>query len=164
IDTLDTYLELRVRNVGSTHCLTIMPWAYDLNVPSWVWEHEAIIREIALSVSLGIDLASRQKELKMNEVDSIIPILVLHQTISAQQAADKAISMMAQSWEDILDAKSCLRHAVRMEEDLIQRHVDILLDGFMDVLIGHVVYIWHTRRYLSKDVFDGNSHGFTVVL
>jgi hypothetical protein len=153
--------------VGSTQCLTVMPWAYDLDVPSWVWEHEAmtrIIREIALSVSLGNDIASLQKELKINEVNSIIPILVLHQNISAQQAANTALSMMAQSWEDILDAKSRLRHAVRMEEDLIQRHVNILLDAFMDVLIGHVAYIWHTRRYLSKDVFDGSSHGFTVVL
>jgi hypothetical protein len=167
VDALDTYLERRVRNVGSTQCLTVMPWAYDLDVPSWVWEHEAmtrIIREIAHSVSLGNDIASLQKELKINEVNSIIPILVLHQNISAQQAANTALSMMAQSWEDILDAKSRLRHAVRMEEDLIQRHVNILLDAFMDVLIGHVAYIWHTRRYLSKDVFDGSSHGFTVVL
>jgi hypothetical protein len=123
-----------------------------------------IVREVAVVACLFNDICSLQKELKLNDVDSIIPTLVYHHNISAQEAADAAFTMIAQSYQDFLAAKSSLRQAVMTRDSSLQRDVDTLIDGCMDVLVGNAYWTMHTRRYLRQDDFDSASNAFKIVL
>lgn len=105
-----------------------------------------------------------QKELKLNDVDSIRPILVHHQNISAQEAADAAITMIVRSYEDLLVAKRRLREAIMTRDSSLLHDVDILIDGCVDVLVGNTYWSMHTRRYLKQEDFDSGSNAFKIVL
>jgi hypothetical protein len=167
VDALDAYIERRAINIGSHLCLALMPWAYGLTLPSWIWEHDSmkrVRREVAIGVFIWNDIISVQKELKLNDVDSIIPILVYHRNVSAQEAADTAVKMIAQSYQDLTVAKSRLKHAVRNEDDAIQRDIATLLDGCTDVLVGNMIWSLGSHRYLAKEAVHDEGKAYTIVL
>jgi hypothetical protein len=37
VQELDAYVERRAKNVASELCLTVLPWAYGLALPAWIW-------------------------------------------------------------------------------------------------------------------------------
>jgi hypothetical protein len=144
-----------------------MPWAYGLTLQSWVWDTESmqrIIREVAIGVCLCNDIASLQKELRLNDVDSIIPVLVHHRDLSAQEAADAAVEMILQSYQDFLAATTQLRDAASALDGLGKRDVEVLIRGCTDVLVGNVMFYMRSQRYLSRHVFDDEGNGFSIVL
>jgi hypothetical protein len=167
VEQLDAYMDRRARNVGIEQCLTILPWAYGLALPSWIWEHEAMkrcVREVIIAVFLCNDIFSVKKELMLGDVDSVIPILVYHQNITVQEATDVAIEMIAQSYRDFLAASQHLEDAARLEDDATQRDIRTLLRGCTDVMVGNVMYSMYTPRYIARDVFDTDCHKITLVL
>jgi hypothetical protein len=167
VEALDAYIERRAINIGSHLCLALMPWAYGLTLPSWIWEHdsmERVRREVAIGVFIWNDIISVQKELKLNDVDSIIPILVYHRDVSAQEAADMAVEMIAQSYQDLTAAKNRLKHAVRNEDDAIQRDTEALLDGCTDVLVGNMIWSLSSHRYLTRGAVHDEGSAYTIVL
>lgn len=167
VEKLDAYMDRRARNVGIEQCLTILPWAYGLTLPPWIWEHEALkrcIREVTIAVFLCNDIFSVKKELVLGDVDSVIPILVYHQNFTAQEATDVSIEMIAQSYRDFLDASRRLEDAARLEGDATQHDIRTLLRGCTDVMVGNVMYSMHTPRYIARGVFDTDCDKITFVL
>jgi hypothetical protein len=167
VESLDAYIERRAVNIGSHLCLALMPWAYSLTLPSWIWEHDSmkrVRREVAIGVFIWNDIISVQKELKLNDVDSIIPIMVYHRGISAQEAADTVVGMIAQSYQDLIAAKNRLRHAVRNEDNAIQRDVETLLDGCTDVLVGNMIWSLSSNRYFARGAVHDEGKAYTIVL
>jgi hypothetical protein len=63
----------------------------------------------------------------LDSVDSVIPILVYHRNISAQEATDITIDMLAQSYQDFLAASQVLKDVGGVEENAIQRDIETML-------------------------------------
>ncbi|KAF2828282.1 terpenoid synthase [Ophiobolus disseminans] len=167
VQALDAYIERRVESIASRPCLAILPWAYSLTIPSWIWDHEAtkrLIREVAFGVFLANDIASVKKELENDDVDSIIPILVYEKGVSAQQAADIVIKMMTQSYQDFLAAGDCLRQAVSREGQSVMQDMNIFIDSCLDVIVGNALSSMIAPRYLARTAFSGMGYKFTIVL
>jgi type II secretory pathway predicted ATPase ExeA len=115
-------------------------------------------------VALYNDLASLKKELKADEVDNIIPILVYHHNISAQDAVNMTIKMLEESYKSFNAAVERLERAVDAESKEVKRDVEILVDACVDLLVGNVAWSLATRRYLPRTAFSDGSSGFEVVL
>jgi hypothetical protein len=167
VEALDAYIERRAVNIASHLCLALMPWAYGLTLPSWIWEHdsmERVRREVAIGVFIWNDIISLQKELKLNDVDSIIPIIVYHQDVSAQEAVDTAVEMIAQSYQDLIAAKNRLKHAARNEDNAVQRDIETLLNGCTDVLVGNMIWSLSSQRYLARGAVHDEAKAYKIVL
>lgn len=117
-----------------------------------------------MGVWLVNDIISIKKEIINDEVDSIIPLFVYHEGLTAQQAVDKAVGMISQSYDDFEAAADRLRLAAKAESVQVQSDVDILIGGAMDVLVGNYVWTADSPRYLPKSAFTGHNLSFTVVL
>ncbi|KAF2125587.1 terpenoid synthase [Dothidotthia symphoricarpi CBS 119687] len=164
---VEDYIEGRLVSVACEPCLTIMAWAYELSLPSWIWKHEAtlrLFREVSMGSFLCNDIASLKKEIDDNEIDSLVPILIYHEGLTAQEAIDRVSNMAVLSWQDLLDAEQRLRIAVGGETERVQRDVELLIRGCKDILVGGLIFTFHAPRYLPKTAFDRDGRKFKVVL
>jgi hypothetical protein len=84
--------------------------------------------------------------------------------MSAQEAADAAISMIVKSYKDFLAATKQLRDADSALNDLGKRDVEVLIRGCTDVLVGNVMFSMRSQRYLLRHIFDDEGNGFRIVL
>jgi hypothetical protein len=165
--SVDQYIERRLRSIGTRPVIYSLPWSYGLTLPSWIWNHASvsrIIHETLLTVSLYNDIVSLQKELAGGEVDNIVPILVYNDNCTAQEAVDKAVDMIKQSYRDFCAAVRHLKAAVVREQSQVTDDVDTLIDACMDVMVGNVAWSMHTPRYISRDAFNGIDQEFTIML
>ncbi|KAF2851960.1 terpenoid synthase [Plenodomus tracheiphilus IPT5] len=166
ITSVADYIERRVVSIASTPCLTVLPWAYGLSMPDWIWEHEStnrVLREVAMGVFLGNDIISLKKELLNDEVDSIVPVFVYNEKITAQKAVDKAVALMRQSYQDFEAAASRLRDAVSKESQQVKDDVNVWIGAAMDVLVGNYVWSANAPRYIPKSAFT-EGFAFQLVL
>lgn len=167
VSSVDEYIQGRLVSVACEPCLTVMAWAYDLSLPSWIWNHEAtlrLFREVSMGSFLCNDIASLKKEVDDNEVDSLVPILVYHEGVSAQEAIDRVSSMAVRSWQDLLAAERRLRSAVGGEDEGIRSDVELLIRGCKDILVGGLMFTFHAPRYLPKTAFERDGRKYKVVL
>lgn len=156
LSPLAEYIERRVVTIASAPCVAVLTWAYGLTLPSWFWDHEAVKRvdrEGAMSIFLQNDLMSLVKELKNDEVDSTVPILVFTENLTAQQAVDRVIDLLRQSYDDFLAAASRLREAASNEDQKIKNDVNTWIDGAMDAIVGNYVWGMATPRYIPRSAF-----------
>lgn len=167
VDSVQDFIERRARNIGIYPILTTFSWGYGIKLPEWVWDHDyaqAMIREVSVSMGLYNDLVSLKKELKADEVDNIIPILVYHHNISAQDAVNVTLEMLKESYKSFNAAVERLERAVDAESKEVKRDVEILVDACVDTLVGNVTWSLAIPRYLPRTAFSDGSLGFQFVL
>ena len=165
VTNFEDYIERRCNTVGTKPCITIMQWAYELSLPSDVWDHDAtqtMIREVGMSVCLYNDLASLKKEVADGDVDSAVPILVWNEDLGAQQAVDKVIKMIEQSWIRLLDAERRLSSVGETEQ--FKHDIMVLAAGCKDIVVGHVAYSLKAARYMAGATLNREDNSFRVVL
>jgi hypothetical protein len=115
VSSIENFIERRIQTIGVITTLMLNAWGHGMRLPEWVWEHEAtlrMMREASIGVAMWNDIYSLKKELAAMEMDNIVPLLVYHHDLSAQEAVDMALEILAKSWEDFCAAESRLRDAV----------------------------------------------------
>jgi hypothetical protein len=167
LPAVDEYIQRRLDTVGFGFIFHSLNWAYNLSIPTSIWEHEAmrsLIYEALTGVWLANDNISLRKEIKNEEYHSIIPILMYHEGLSVQKAVDQAVGMMSRSYKAFKAAAEVLRHVVANQDESVNRDVEIWIEAITDVLIGNVVFHLHSPRYLPREAFENDSNGFRVTL
>jgi hypothetical protein len=120
-----------------------MQWAYELTLPSSVWDREALVaitHEVAVSDFLWNDIVSLRKEIDDGDIDSAIPVMVWNEGCSPQVAVDRCVKMVEESWARLLEAEKRLVTAHAQEPEQIRRDIETLVGGCKDVLVGHMIY------------------------
>jgi hypothetical protein len=166
VSSIEDLIERRIRTIGVITTLMLNAWGHDMRLPEWAWEHEATLRmmwEASIGVAMWNDIYSLKKELAAMEMDNIVPLLVYHHDLSAQEAVDMALEMLAKSWEDFCAAESRLRDAVEGASADVKISVDLWVDACLDVLLGHVAWSLQVPRYRPRTALRGGA-GFEVVL
>ena len=113
--TLEDYYTLRVLTIGAYPCLTMMEWAYGLDILEEVYEHEAIkviFREVAVSSFLTNDIFSIRKEIAQGDLDSVVPIMIYHYRYSPQAAVDFAVKELQRSFDEFVAAEERILNAL----------------------------------------------------
>ncbi|KAL1969796.1 hypothetical protein VTN77DRAFT_7305 [Rasamsonia byssochlamydoides] len=157
LSTIEGYIERRLHTIGAYPCLTIMEWAYGLNIPSLIYEHKAtkvIMRETALASFLSNDIISLKKEVAAGEVDSMVPIIMHHRHVSAQEAMEQVVELLEKSYNDCTAAEHRL-----LDLDLdgkVRDNVKMLIQGCKNVILGGVYWAYATDRYLPRSCSQGN--------
>ncbi|KAF2827090.1 terpenoid synthase [Ophiobolus disseminans] len=167
VSAVEDFIERRAKSIGVIPTLCTHVWGYGIRLPEWVWNHEAMQKmtyEVCVTVALYNDIASLKKELKANEVDNIIPILVFHHDISAQEAVDMTIEILDKSYREFLSAVECLKDAVSGEDEDVKRDFQIWVDACVDMLVGNVAWSLTIPRYLPRSALDDAGSGFKVIL
>jgi cytochrome c556 len=119
---------------------------------------------LASSYFLYNDVASLKKELKADEVDNIIPILVYHHNISAQEAVNMAIKDLEKSYKTFTAAVERLKSAVDAEPEDVRRDVNVWVDACVDLIVRNVAWSLAVPRYLPRAALSDRSSAFKVVL
>ncbi|KAF2022960.1 terpenoid synthase [Setomelanomma holmii] len=167
IDDLDLYMKRRVIASSLETFVHTLPWAYDLKFPPWIWEHESakvIVWETEAAIALYNDIASLKKELDGGEVDSIVPILVYNENITAQEAVDKTVAILAAGFAEFTGAAGRLKVAASAEDVEVKRDLDIWIEGCVDLILGNMVWSLRTERYMAKAKVNEEGTGCVVVL
>jgi hypothetical protein len=167
LDSVQEFIDRRMETIGVVPTLLTNVWGYGIKLPEWVWDHESVqvmMREVARGVMLYNDIASLKKELKAGDVDNIIPLLVYHRNISAQEAVDMAVKSLEESFGTYTAAVERLRHTVNAESEDVKRDVEVWVDACVDMLIGNGAWSLATPRYLPRSAFSDGSSGFEITL
>ncbi|KAH7071553.1 isoprenoid synthase domain-containing protein [Paraphoma chrysanthemicola] len=167
IDSVEAYMKRRVITSSIETFVHTLVWAYDLTMPAWIWEHEAtkvILWETETAIALYNDIASLKKELDGREVDSIVPILVYNEDITAQEAVDKTVDMLASGFGEFRSAADRLRATVFNEDVKVKRDVDTWIEGCVDLILGNMAWSLKTERYMAKAVVNPEGTGCVQVL
>ena len=167
IDSVEAYMKRRVITSSIETFVHTLVWAYELNLPVWLWEHEAtkvMIWETEAAIALYNDIASLKKELDGGEVDSIVPVLVHNKDITAQEAVNETVAMLARGFGEFRGAADRLRVAVVGENDKVKRDVDTWIEGCVDLILGNMAWSLRTERYMAKAVVNAESTGCEQVL
>jgi hypothetical protein len=167
VDSVEDFIDRRSKTIAVYPTLYTHAWAYSIKLPEWVWDHEsvqAMVREVSVTVALYNDMASLKKELKADEVDNIIPILVYHHNVSAQEAVDMTVQILEGSYKAFTAAVERLRCTVDAESEDVKRDVEVWVDACVDMLVGNVAWSLAIPRYLPRTAFSDGSLEFEVVL
>jgi hypothetical protein len=167
VDCVDDFIDRRVDNIGVIPTLCSHAWGYGIKLPEWVWDHESakvLMREVSVALALYNDVASLKKEVIADEVDSIVPILVHHHNVSAQEAVDMTMDMLKTSYQKLLAAVERLNIAVASENDDVKRDLKVWVDACVDLVFGNVAWSLANSRYLLRTALRDGSSGFEVVL
>lgn len=167
VDSVEDFIERRSKTIAVYPTLYTHAWGYGIKLPEWIWDHEsvqAMVREVSVTVALYNDMASLKKELKADEVDNIIPILVYHHNISAQEAVDMTVKILEDSYKTITAAIGRLESTVDAESDHIKRDVRVWVDACVDMLVGNVAWSLAIPRYLPRTAFSDGNLGFEIML
>jgi hypothetical protein len=167
VDSVDDFIDRRVDNIGVIPTLCSHAWGYGIQLPPWVWDSESaqvLMREVSVAVALYNDVASLKKEIDADEVDSIVPILVHHHNVSAQEAVDMTMEMLKTSYQKLLAAVERLNIAVANENDDVKRDLKVWVDACVDLVFGNVAWSLANSRYLLRTALIDGSSGFKVIL
>ncbi|KAH7079800.1 isoprenoid synthase domain-containing protein [Paraphoma chrysanthemicola] len=165
IDSVEAYMKRRVITSSIETFVHTLVWAYDLSMPAWIWEHEAtkvILWETEAAIALYNDIASLKKELDGGEVDSIVPILVYNEDITAQEAVNKTVHMLASGFGEFRSAADRLRAAVSNDDIKVKSDVDTWIEGCVDLILGNMAWSLKTERYMAKAVVNLEGTGYTA--
>jgi hypothetical protein len=166
VPSIEDFIERRIKTIEVIPNLLPLVWAYELKLPEWIWNSapmQRMVREICIQAAMWNDIYSLKKELAANEMDNIIPILVYHHDISAQEAVDMAVEVIDRSYRNFCVAVECLKGSVSEEITDVRRDLDTWVDGCLDMLFGHVAWSIQVPRYLPRSVLTGGA-GFKTVL
>jgi hypothetical protein len=97
---VEEYIHRREDTIGFAFVCHSMKWAHGLSLPTWLWENQSmkcLIHEVLTGIWLANDIISLSKEIKSEQYDSIIPILMYHEDLSVHQAVKKAVVRSIQS-------------------------------------------------------------------
>jgi 5-epi-alpha-selinene synthase len=161
------YIQRRLNSVGTNAMLATHTWCYNLSIPPCIFDHKAakcIFREVGMAVMLVNDLGSLKKEIDDGEVHNIITVMLYNEDITVQEAADRVVGMLEQSYKDFLEAAQLLRDTISGEHAQLRADVDTLVDACKDMMVGNMMWTLHAPRYISREAFNGNGLGFTVIL
>ncbi|KAI0108673.1 isoprenoid synthase domain-containing protein [Nemania sp. FL0031] len=96
LPTLEEYTRRRMGSSAVRVCLAISEYAYNLDIPDDIMRQtfmETIWNETNVIISTVNDILSIKKEIDQEQVDSLIPLLVL-KVGSGQQAINTAVEMI----------------------------------------------------------------------
>lgn len=167
--SVSTYLSHRPLTIGSTPILLLHSWAHKLSLPAWIWDLNATTRIIdaaAMGISLVNDIASLKKELDNGKVESAIPLMMLQEGCSAQQAVDMVVKMLQRAWIDFVAAGDDLKNAVvgKGETAQVKKDVGRFVEACRDVLVGNVKYHLRVPRYTKGMVLEQGGMGYQLTL
>jgi hypothetical protein len=123
-----------------------------------------MMREVARGVLLYNDIASLKKELKLDDMDNIIPLLVFHHKNSAQKAVDMMVKSLEESYGTFTAAVERLRGTVDAESKDFKRDVKVWIDACADLLIVNVAWSPAIPCYLLRSALSDGSSGVEITL
>ncbi|KNG83802.1 hypothetical protein ANOM_007998 [Aspergillus nomiae NRRL 13137] len=140
----EDYVEGRLDTIGVYPCLMAMEYAYDLSIPSWVYEHEAMtvmFRETSISIFMINDIYSLKKEVAVNQSDSAVPLKMHHDGhINAQIALDEVIGDLTRSRKKFVAAEQRLLCTNQYNEssDNAKKDIQYLIRGCKNMMVGNI--------------------------
>jgi hypothetical protein len=166
VSPVEDFIQRRIRTIAVGPMLLPHIWGYGICLPESIWKSEAMknmIREICIGVAMWNDIYSLKKELDVMEMDNIVPILVHHHSISAQEAVGMVIEIINESYQKFCATVDCLRDAVDEEDRVVKRNLDVWVDACLDLLLGAIAWSTQVPRYLPRSAWTGVA-GLDVVL
>ncbi|KAM5435861.1 hypothetical protein MferCBS31731_006119 [Microsporum ferrugineum] len=134
---IDEYINTRKLTAGVYPQMALIPYAYRIDLPGWFLAHSLVkdvMEQIVIIVSFVNDIVSAHREIKRGHVDNIIPLLIHHKGLSAQEAVNHAVQMVKEAY---LTFQALEPLVVRLGMNAgIAKEVQRFLGGCKDLAIG----------------------------
>jgi hypothetical protein len=166
VSSIEDFVERRIRTIDVVPTLYPNAWGCGLKLPEAIWNGEPLnrmIREVSIGVAMWNDVYSLKKELAQMEMDNIVPLLVYHHDVSAQEAVDMVIELLRKSYDDFCAAAERLEADVQRADAAVKKNVRVWKEACLDVLLGHVAWSMQVPRYMLGAGLKGGA-AFKVVL
>jgi hypothetical protein len=166
VTSIEDFIERRIRTIDVVPTLYPNAWGCGLKLPESLWNGEPLnrmIREVSIGVAMWNDVYSLKKELAQEEMDNIVPLLVYHHDVSAQEAVYMVIDLMRKSYDDFCAAAERLEADVQNADAEVKKNVQVWKQACLDVLLGHVAWSMQVPRYQLVAGLKGGA-AFEVVL
>ncbi|KAI2786593.1 hypothetical protein POX_g08980 [Penicillium oxalicum] len=152
IMTVDSYIENRLNNSGTYPTLALFVYAYHLDLPEWILEHEKmqmLMRHISIMVSLENDVLSLNKELKSGHfTNNLIPLFMYHDGNTIQEAVDRALNMVSKSYKAYKSIQTEFLDSVPAE---YKPALEKLLLSFTECREGLLLWSYVSKRYVDAE-------------
>ncbi|KAJ5380143.1 uncharacterized protein N7496_002571 [Penicillium cataractarum] len=134
---------------------------FSLEPPVWFFSHE-LVKEALLQMSILIsvynDIVSVRHEIlpqKSGHIDNIIPLLIYHKGLTAQEATNFGVEIIQISYKSFRSFEPQL-YALGQENN-IATEVDAFLQGCINFCVGSLQWTYHANRYFdcTPDWGDG---------
>ncbi|KAI9036497.1 terpene synthase family protein [Aspergillus affinis] len=151
--TWEEYLDNREQTVGAYPYIMAMEYAYEVVIPSWVYETEefqVMFKETTIAIIMVNDICSLKKEITEEQVESAIPLKMHHQGHkNAQDALNEIIEDMSKSRQrfNVAEHLFLQRKEYQYMNASAQGGVEILIQGCKNMILGNLKWSFSTKRY-----------------
>ncbi|EEH16237.2 hypothetical protein PABG_06324 [Paracoccidioides brasiliensis Pb03] len=152
LPSIEEYIEGRIINIGVYPTLDLIPFASGIEIPQETLRHEAVqtIRyHVVRIVSLTNDLFSIRKEIKDNQFDNILPLLVMRRGMTMQEAADYTVELIKESYRIVNEAQKRLPALEGKAKDDLAEYIE----QCKDQATGSVWFHELSPRYLGQGAY-----------
>ncbi|KAF3392700.1 Alpha-muurolene synthase [Penicillium rolfsii] len=152
IMNVDSYIENRLNDSGTYPTLALFVYAYHLDLPEWILEHEKmqmLMRHISIMVSLENDVLSLNKELKSGHTtNNLVLLFMYHDGNTIQDAVDRTLNMVSSSYRAYNLIQTEFLESVPTEYKPV---LDKLLLSFTECRQGLLLWSYVSKRYIDVE-------------
>lgn len=152
--TVAEYLWRREDNIGVYPLFELIFYAYRIQIPAkWRWENNANMRELwretAWQITMLNDLLSLRRELVHGQFESLIPLLMYHESLMPQAAVDRTSEMIHASYQRFYRIEMELYAEVDPENiDVVKTYVH----AFKDLVMCNLHWSYGLKRYMDPQM------------
>ncbi|KAI0436889.1 terpenoid synthase [Xylaria telfairii] len=161
----EQYWETRLGTSAVLTMIALNEYADGQSIPRWIMDHEhmsAIWHESNLHVSMLNDLFSLKKEIQHGDVYSIVPVLMHHRGLTAQEAIANTYIESGKGLSRFEAAAEALLKLVKEREPGQWEEVDKYITGCRYELTGHCIWSVVSGRYGLGNMPRDEQGGITV--
>ncbi|KAL1635099.1 hypothetical protein SLS56_001851 [Neofusicoccum ribis] len=151
MENIRRYLQVRAQNIGLYPLLALEEYAYGIDLPQEVLDHEAIQeieRLVAEILTLQNDILSYHREHSVGHSQNLISIFRRRMGLTQQQSYDKANELLHRCYRRWYMAHSEVPSWGERVDVQVQRY----LQACLDVLKANVRWSFRSQRYFGADV------------
>ncbi|KAM5443003.1 hypothetical protein MferCBS31731_001877 [Microsporum ferrugineum] len=158
---------LHWQNIGIAEILqqVFIHFIYDIEISKLHLKDPAFValwRQTSYVVHITNDMLSMRKEARDNQIENLVPVLMMNYGIDCGAAMQTSFQMAKDEVKGILAVESCLRKSLG-ENDKSNIFLDSFIKGCKDVAMGLVHWSYSGERYFKRqDIGDDKTITFSV--
>ncbi|KAM5507116.1 hypothetical protein McanMca71_002025 [Microsporum canis] len=165
VPSLAEYWHRRDLTAGVYPVIATLPFIYDIEISKLHLKDPAFAalwRQTSYVVHITNDMLSMRKEARDNQIENLVPVLMMNYGIDCGAAMQTSFQMAKDEVKGILAVESCLRKSLG-ENDKSNIFLDSFIKGCKDVAMGLVHWSYSGERYFKRqDIGDDKTITFSV--
>ncbi|PCH37689.1 terpenoid synthase [Wolfiporia cocos MD-104 SS10] len=163
VPDLESYIDIRRDTSGCKPSFDLIEYAMDIDLPDFVVEDPVIkaLNQAANDlVTWSNDIFSYNVEQSRGDTHNMIPILMIHQGLSLQEAVD----YVGQLCKETIDGFIENQKRIPSWGPEVDREVVLYVQGLQDWIVGSLHWSFMTERYFGKSGAEVKRHRIVKLL